>query len=337
MKKIYMSGKNANGRFVIVDDGDYEWLNSVAKWRVKEDKDKNTWYAIGNVKNEQGKTIQVKMHRLIMGVTDPDIKIDHINRRGWDNRRENLRVATNQQNGWNASGHKDSLSKYKGVSMHKYGRWRARITVNGKEITIGDFLSEEDAAYAYDAYARHYFGEFAYLNFPNVCYTIEDIELLKYKPETTSKYIGVTWDKQNECWVINFKVNGKSKYLGRFQNEVDAAIERDKACIIYGRTDLELNFPDIVVTQEDIDRITRVKTQTSKYIGVTKRKGENRWYAQYKVGYKKWKYIGRFADERVAAIAHDIYAVKLHGRNARLNFPDIFESYLSSLDESRAS
>lgn len=74
---------------------------------------------------------------------------------------ENCRWATKQQQACNRSGGK---LHYKGAS--KFGeRWRARITVSGKIISLGLYDSEEAAACAYDAAAKEYHGEFARPNF----------------------------------------------------------------------------------------------------------------------------------------------------------------------------
>jgi hypothetical protein len=47
----------------------------------------------------------------------------------------------------------------------------------------------------------------------------------------TSKYIGVSWVKKIKKWKSNITINGKTKYLGSFDNEDDAAIARDQATI----------------------------------------------------------------------------------------------------------
>lgn len=58
-----------------------------------------------------------------------------------------------------------STSKYKGVSFSKCrGKWRADIQLNGRKMSLGYFAFEEDAARAYDAAARKYFGTGAYMN-----------------------------------------------------------------------------------------------------------------------------------------------------------------------------
>lgn len=40
----------------------------------------------------------------------------------------------------------------------------------------------------------------------------------------TSKYTGVCFDKERNKWVTHIKINGKTKKIGRFTNEIDAAI-----------------------------------------------------------------------------------------------------------------
>lgn len=76
----------------------------------------------------------------------PDMQIDHINHNKQDNRINNLRVVTNSEN-----------HKNKGVSKHgifgvkwyePYQMWRARITVDRKDISLGYFKEYNDAVNA---------------------------------------------------------------------------------------------------------------------------------------------------------------------------------------------
>lgn len=107
----------------------------------------------------------VKMHRSILGLTDPNVKVDHINHDTLDNRRINMRLATNTQNVCHARS-KVGTSRFKGVSWNmRRGRWMAGIMVNRKHKYLGLFEDEELAARAYDAAALIHFGEFAYVNF----------------------------------------------------------------------------------------------------------------------------------------------------------------------------
>lgn len=109
------------------------------------------------------------VHRLIMGAANGQ-SVDHINGDRTDNRRANLRFCSTQENLWNGSSHRDSATKYRGVSRRpgrKVQVWRAQICRHYKVMLIGTYATQEDAARAYDAAAREHFGAFARLNFPD--------------------------------------------------------------------------------------------------------------------------------------------------------------------------
>lgn len=88
---------------------------------------------------------------------------DHKNRNPLDNRKENLRKATAQENAINRTKQKNNTSGFTGVFWHKQSnKWRARIKVNGKEIHIGSFVNKNDAIIARLKAEMKYFGiEFA--------------------------------------------------------------------------------------------------------------------------------------------------------------------------------
>lgn len=92
----------------------------------------------------------------------PDDKIDHINGDKYDNRIANLRQCSQAENNRNARKLAKATSKYKGVYFYKASCiWRAQIKINGRQIYLGQFDSEEDAHAAYCAAAKKYHGEFA--------------------------------------------------------------------------------------------------------------------------------------------------------------------------------
>lgn len=81
----------------------------------------------------------------------------HINHNPLDNRLSNLEVRTHAENLQHQIS-KCGLSKYKGVSLrHDSKKWLAKITVNYKQIALGSFSKERDAAIAYNNAAEKYF------------------------------------------------------------------------------------------------------------------------------------------------------------------------------------
>lgn len=143
--------------FTQVNDDDYDYLN---QWKWSASKGRSTYYA---VRVEKGK--YVAMHRVLLSIIDPEIIGDHIDGNGLNNQRNNIRTCNHTQNKYNSI-KKKSGSIYKGVTWNKqHKKWRARITYDKKEIFIGHFSNEIQAAKAYDNEAKKYFGKFAYLNF----------------------------------------------------------------------------------------------------------------------------------------------------------------------------
>lgn len=90
-----------------------------------------------------------KAHRLAwfyIYKTWPPDQIDHINRIKNDNRLVNLRLSTQALNNKNTSLRKTSQSKIIGVTHDsKNNCWRARISVNKKQIFLGNFLTKSGA------------------------------------------------------------------------------------------------------------------------------------------------------------------------------------------------
>lgn len=150
MKKIPLT----RGKFAIVDDEDYDYLMQW-KWRFS-----NNGYAERNEKSENVKKL-ILMHREL-NKTPCGLMTDHINGDGIDNRKCNLRTASNSQNQKNANKqNRKTSSKYKGVSWNKQNRrWRVRV---GHEY-IGSFRDEKEAARAYNNEAKIAHGQFAKLN-----------------------------------------------------------------------------------------------------------------------------------------------------------------------------
>ena len=150
-----MEIKLSRGLVAIVDDEDYERLNQF-RWHANK-----KGYAMRHLKT--GKRNTVFMHREIIGAY-PGIFVDHIDGNIFNNQRNNLRLATNAQNCCNSGSRRGSSSSFKGVRLFRDGKWHARIMANYKEIHLGYFKNEIDAAIAYNNAAIIHHGEFAKLN-----------------------------------------------------------------------------------------------------------------------------------------------------------------------------
>lgn len=161
MKQIPLT----QGKVALVDDVDYEELSKY-KWYANKHHSGN-FYAVRQSPSKKGKQHLIRMHRQILGLKFKDKCLgDHINHNTLDNRRDNLRICTQQQNEMNRKPNKNTSSQFKGVTWNKQrGKWMTRISINGVRKYLGYFALEELAALAYDMIAIREHGEFACLNF----------------------------------------------------------------------------------------------------------------------------------------------------------------------------
>lgn len=111
------------------------------------------------VRTELGKSIL--MHREIMEAPS-GVEVDHVDRDGLNNRRDNLRLATRSQNCVNRGLAKNNTSGFVGIVWHKQSsKWNARIKVDGVRRSLGYYHTKEEASAAYKSARRVLFGEFA--------------------------------------------------------------------------------------------------------------------------------------------------------------------------------
>lgn len=164
-RELRITRGNGSEHVVLYDLEDADVVESHS-WYIKPKVTPGLFYActeLPKLNGQRGK--KVLMHVLLSGHPG----VDHINRNGLDNRRSNLRPATSSQNAANRPPQRGGSSQYKGVGWNKAaGKWKSKIRVDYRYIHIGYFDDELSAAKAYDARARAAFGEFAYLNFPEL-------------------------------------------------------------------------------------------------------------------------------------------------------------------------
>lgn len=107
-------------------------------------------------------TGQFTAHRLIWVIQTGrwPKAIDHKNGEPADNRWDNLREATNQQNMWNSRQHDRLLPRGVVPSQRKAGRFMARAVCDGRLIYIGTYNTPELAHEAWCRFVRKERGEF---------------------------------------------------------------------------------------------------------------------------------------------------------------------------------
>lgn len=126
-------------------------------------------YLVATPKKSDSKRNNIQFHRLVMGVLDKDwndVIVDHVkhgtmSELKYDNRKQNLRLATRSENNRNAHTRKDNTSGVKGVMFNpKTGTWTASIYVDKESIWLGTFDDFECAVNARKEAQKQYHGEY---------------------------------------------------------------------------------------------------------------------------------------------------------------------------------
>lgn len=235
---------------MIVDVADAPLLRN-KKWRAVPRE--GTCYVAADRRDSDGTRTTVYLHREIMG-TPPGKHTDHINGDGLDNRRSNLRICTSAENVRNATRREPrGASKYVGVAQGRGGYWRAYVHRANRQVNIGSFDTELHAAAYRDRVEKRDYPDFTRANFPDGrlpdgsrVLTLKQLERLRRDKPSSSQYRGVRW--HDGAWESNIRdpKTQRKVYLGRFQNEIDAAHAYDHACWKILAPDVagpRINFP----------------------------------------------------------------------------------------------
>lgn len=149
------------GYAALVDPEDFERFGGL-KWTAQV-QGSGLRYAYRNVLQPNGKLRTFYLHRLILQAPQ-GMTVDHINGNGLDNRRQNLRLATQGENCRNRRYSRISKHGYLGISSQTPGRFFGTLLSGGKRYRTTTFGSAFEASCARDALAREIHGEFAALN-----------------------------------------------------------------------------------------------------------------------------------------------------------------------------
>lgn len=146
-----LSWELTQGLYAEVDMLDLDLLLNYT-WRAQ--KSSMTYYALGGATNSSVDVIG--MHRVIATGIPQEIHVDHKNRDGLCNLRNNLRLSTEKQNMFNhkrCGGNVNSQSsKYRGVTKRTdNNRFRVRtVDLDNSQVNVGHFDCEIEAAIAWD-------------------------------------------------------------------------------------------------------------------------------------------------------------------------------------------
>ena len=147
-----------------VDLDDFERLAGFPhKWCVKYDKKNDIYYVQTSIYAiNKGKKRTEYLHDFLMNCPK-GMKVDHINHNPLDNRKENLRVITNDENTKHKKGrNKNNKSGYRNVS--KQGKWWCvQLQIEGKNTILKKFpLDQLKEASIYAELKRNeIYGDFA--------------------------------------------------------------------------------------------------------------------------------------------------------------------------------
>ncbi len=152
----YAVGYTFKGEVFYIDIADLDIIKQYC-WHVG-----GRGYLVAYSKEGRKNRKQITMHGLIMQYDKSEKVVDHISGSKLDNRRNNLRVCTPQQNSFNAKINNNNTSGYTGVHFcNTKKKWKASIKVNYKTISLGYHTKIEDAVNARKNAEVKYFGEYA--------------------------------------------------------------------------------------------------------------------------------------------------------------------------------
>ena len=154
----------------------------------------------------------------------------------------------------------------------------------------------------------------------------------KLKVKKCSKFRGVFWNSNSNCWQARIMVNGVSRHLGFFDDETDAAVAYDLTALEFRGENTYLNFDEksrrLFKQRADSPkseigscmklasrRKRKVADRTTPLRGVCWHKGTKKWKAAISIK-GKYTHIGYFDDANTAKAAYDRLAKALKDKTS---------------------
>lgn len=156
--------KTVQNKDIFVDNEDYAMLS---RWRWSIFKTNGGYYA-KRFKTINGRQRTVAMHRQLLGLKFGDsLVVDHIDRNGLNNQKNNLRILSNGANISRQKKKQGCWSKFKGVTFDKRNNKRNKPWIaqgsatknkKRKNIFLGYYKTEQEAYKAYKKFAIARYG-----------------------------------------------------------------------------------------------------------------------------------------------------------------------------------
>jgi hypothetical protein len=133
-----------------------------------------------------------------------------------------------------------ATSKYHNVFLQKGGTWRPIIRANKGMISLGQYPSEIEAAFAYNVARGVFGGDRRRINLIPGDQLPNEERAAQIKTQVAriieartaghkglldqhSQYRGVTYSKKDRGWVVNVKIQQKGRFFGIYRHEAEAA------------------------------------------------------------------------------------------------------------------
>lgn len=150
-----VTGFTTKGEEFYFDKGDLQFVTQHT-WRIDK-----YGYVIASIRNRDGKSKKLRLHRCLMGVSDPSVFVDHIDGNPVNNKKSNLRCVSPEQNAQNHKISSANTTGFNGVYWNKRNKkWSAMICVKHKLKYLGYFNTMEDAIQARKSAEEKYYGDY---------------------------------------------------------------------------------------------------------------------------------------------------------------------------------